>query len=363
MEEEIKIVQWIKLTVPDNWHCHWRQGLLLVWMVKMLIESGFRGRVLGMPNTNPPILTGEQALAYGDEVYRALAPYPEHLRFTPVLTIQITENTTPEMIRMAWTCGIRVAKVYPRYVTTNSENGVMDYEKIMPALEEAAYWGMIVCFHGEHPAYDVQGIHKEEAFIAILERIRLRLPSLKIVVEHVTTRKMVEWVKREPMGYTRATITAHHLVLTLDDVIGYSKRSGGLMRVHHGCKPQPKFLDDLLALQDAAVSGDPHFMYGGDDAAHLKSKKECDGSACGIFPTTVAIPTLIELFSKRNALSNIDAFLSGHGREFYGYPGTAETIAFEDTSWVVPAEYPVSGTDEGVVPFLAGETMRRKIVS
>lgn len=351
----------IVLTVPDNWHCHLRNGPMLVWMVKMLIASGFRGRVLCMPNTKPnPILDGYAAHAYLKEINDALEQYQVAERFTPVLTIQLTENTSRITIKEADELNIRAAKTYPRYVTTNSELGVVKYETIFSALQEMQSRGMIWCSHCEHPDDSVEGLRKEEAFIGILEKVRKNFPTLKIVVEHITTKAMVKWVKQQDTRRVRATITPHHLVITLDDVLGYSKRSGGKMNVHNGCKPQPKHLEDLLALQDAAVSGDSHFFYGGDDAPHPQRDKW--NGACGVFHTTVAPSLLIDLFERRHASSKLNLFLSEYGAEFYQYPKLTDTVTFREEPWVVPETYRVRGTNDSVVPFLAGEEALWKFV-
>src|SRR3989344_6795837 len=113
----------ITMRVPDNWHAHFRQGNLLEFLVVTFIKYGWRGRIVAEPNTQPPKLTGGVALAYG-ELIRDFARNESggHI-FEPVVTIQITEQTTPEIIRKAYALGVRVCKVYPRYVTTHSENG------------------------------------------------------------------------------------------------------------------------------------------------------------------------------------------------------------------------------------------------
>jgi dihydroorotase len=335
-------------------------------MVGTLVESGFQGRVLGMPNTRPnAILTGEEALAYLEaDIKPALARYPVERRFTPVPTIQITRTTTWAIIRRAFDLRVRVGKVYPRYVTTNSENGVVDYEaEIYPALAEAQEVGMPVCFHGEHPSYGVPGRLKEMRFIIILKKIRRQFPSLKIVVEHVSTEAVVGWVRSEDVRYVRATITPQHLALTIDDLTGYSERSGGLVRVHVACKPVLKEPRDRFACRRAVVSGDPHFFYGGDDAPHLRAAKECGGAACGVFNTTVAIPFLIRLFTQYKALPKLDAFLSQHGAEFYGYPELTRKIVFARVPWTVPADYPVPTTGDAVVPLFTGEKMGYQLVA
>lgn len=348
----------VEIMMPDNWHCHLRQDAMLPWMVQMLHESGFRGRVLAMPNTQPPILTGEEAMEY----FERICGYTNNLTnsFSPVMTIQVTESTSPATIREAWNRSVRVGKVYPRYVTTNSENGVVDYKKIYNALSEAQNLGMIVCFHPEHPSYEVEGLLKEDSFIEILKDIRLVFPRLKIVVEHVTTAAMAIWVYCQPVSVVAATITPHHAFITLDDVLGYSESSGGKMCIHNGCKPQAKWRADRDFLVRTILEGDHHFFYGGDDAPHLKENKY--GGACGVFNTPVSLPLLIQLAVENDSLEQLQKFLSVNGATFYGYPIADEHITFVREDWQVPAEYEVPGTGSSVVPFMAGKTMNWKLV-
>jgi dihydroorotase len=353
----------VEITVPDNWHCHWRNDVMAVWMVKMLIENGFRGRVLGMPNTKPPNLTWEDVARYViREIHPPLLTHRGARRFLPVPAIQITKHTTPEIVRRARAAGIVVGKGYPKDVTTNSELGISNYEEeVYPAFRAMQECGMVASLHCEHPSYDVEGFFKESRFIPILEGIRSNFPRLKIMVEHVTTRAMLEWVVRQPKELVRATIAAQYCANTIDDVIGYSKRSGCKMNVHNGCKPMPKFRDDLIAMQEAATSDDPHYVYGGDDAAHFEEDKHA--GACGTFNTPVALPFFIKLFKERGAMRNFDPFFSQRGAEFYGFPRLTDKIVFEEDPWIVPARYPVLYTGRNVVPLFAGEEMRHKIVS
>lgn len=351
----------VEILQPDNWHCHLREEEMMSWMVGQVLDNGFLGRVLVMPNTRSPVLTGSNAQFYRDQIVKEIG-YDRHGRiFEPVMTIQITEATSPELIRVAFQEGnAKVAKVYPRYVTTNSENGVVDYKKIYNALSEAQNLGMIVCFHPEHPSYEVEGLLKEDAFLKILEDIRLVFPRLKIVVEHVTTAAMAIWVYCQPVSVVAATITPHHAFITLDDVLGYSESSGGKMCIHNGCKPQAKWRADRDFLVRTILEGDRHFFYGGDDAPHLKESKY--GGACGVFNTPVSLPLLIQLAVENDSLEQLQKFLSVNGATFYGYPIADEHITFVREDWQVPAEYEVPGTGSSVVPFMAGKTMNWKLV-
>ena len=147
----------ISLRAPDNWHAHFRDGDLLDVLVPVFLEAGWRRRIVAEPNTNPPVLTGVEALAYRARIEaRAKAADPAST-LEVVSTIQITERTTGDTVREAHRCGVKVAKVYPFMVTTHSGNGVADYDRIDPALAAAEEVGTIVQFHGEHPSDEIEG--------------------------------------------------------------------------------------------------------------------------------------------------------------------------------------------------------------
>lgn len=76
-----------------------------------------------------------------------------------------------------------------------------------------------------------------------------KYPTLRITIEHVTDRRTLNLVHQLPN--VAASITAHHLELTLDDVIGDG------IRPHNYCKPIAKRELDRAALQDAAMGGHP----------------------------------------------------------------------------------------------------------
>ena len=351
----------LALRAPDNWHAHFRDGELLRFLVPTFIEAGWRRRIVAEPNITPPVLTGEQALQYRARIESRARQADPSSRLEVVPTIQITENTTAETVRDAVGCGVKVGKVYPFMVTTHSGNGVQDYDKLAPALAVAEELGMVVQFHGEHPGEEVEGLRKEAAFTDILDRLLGRFPGLRLTMEHITSRAAVDWVKSrgENVG---ASITVHHLFTTVDDVLGYSRRSHGLMRVHCGCKPQPKWRDDRQALIDMILSGHPRFFYGGDDAAHLRRNKEAAASACGVWNTAAALPLLATLFEEHGKLDALEPFVSEFGAQFYGYPLNQETISLVRERWTVPDAVPVPALDDSIVPFWAGDELSWRVL-
>ena len=313
-----------------------------------------------MPNTRPEaVRNAEQAKAYYDEIKEALDKLGKRGKFKPLMTIEITEQTTPAMIRAAKKAGVIAGKIYPRAQTTNSEDGVSvagyTSQQMMAVYRAMADCGMLLLLHGEIPDYSVLGRNREAAFLKILRVISGCFPDLKIVLEHITTAAAVQAVRELPN--VAATITVHHLMITADDVIGYSESSGGKMQPHNFCKPIAKDPADRAALLEAATSGEPCFFYGGDSAPHLRGTKECADVCAGVFNAPVAMPLLAQIFDEQNALDKLENFTSCFGAQWYDLPLNEETITLIEEPWTVPAEY------SGVVPFMAGQTLKWRVVA
>ena len=81
-------------------------------------------------------------------------------------------------------------------------------------------------------------------------------------MEHITTKDAVDMLEKYPNLY--ATITLHHLLITLDDV------AGGMLQPHLFCKPIAKKPIDRDALLKVALEGHPKVMFGSDSAPHPK---------------------------------------------------------------------------------------------
>lgn len=330
-----------KLTIikGDDMHCHLRRGKIMK-SVAWLTAGQFK-RAVVMPNTNPPILTAEDALQYCHEIEL----YCPSLK--PLMTIQINDLTTPAIIAEARQAGVVAGKVYPQGVTTNSQNGVTDFKNIYPALREMQKQNMLLLLHGESPDPEIFCLDREEEFLPILSTITQQFPKLKIVLEHITTEQAFRTVLMH--DNVAATITVHHLLLTLDDVVG------GMIQPHNFCKPLAKRSYDRETLLAAATSGSPKFFYGGDSAPHLRKNKECDHGCAGVFNAPVALPLLAQIFEERNALEQLENFVSRFGAGFYGLPKNSEIIELVKEDWMVPQEY------DGIVPFMAGKTLRWKV--
>jgi len=308
----------ITIRRPDDFHYHFRQGGLLTNFIHFV--TPVFGRVLAMPNTKhhitgQPIWTADEAMAYREEIWRAAkaAPGGPNNEFRPLMTIQASEFASPERVREAIRADVVAVKFYPLGMTTNSEFGVHDYTKTYEVLEEMENVGMLALYHGESPDLEVDVLDRECRFLDILGDILRRFPGLKVVLEHITTKEAVEFVRAHPRNLA-ATITAHHLVITLNDVIGYG------LEPDNFCKPVAKTAADRKALIAAATSGDSRYLFGSDSALHPKGAKYCAHGCAGCFTAPVAMPLLAEVFEKAGQLPRFEDFVSRFGAEWYGLP-------------------------------------------
>ncbi len=336
----------LTLTRPDDWHLHVRAADALRAVVPYTARC-FR-RAIIMPNLEIPVATVKQARAYRDEV---LAAVPRGIDFEPLMTLYLTEKTTPEQIEKALRSGIvKAVKLYPAGATTNSASGVVRIEQTFPTLECMAAHGLPLLVHGEVTDANVDVFDRESAFIdRVLARLVERFPQLPIVLEHVTTEDGVEFVK-SGSGRVAATITPHHLLYNRNAIF-----EGGL-RPHFYCLPVLKRERHRNALVDAATGGDPRFFLGTDSAPHPRSRKESGCGCAGIFSAHAAMPLYAEVFEEAGALDRLEAFASFNGPAFYGLPRNDDTITLVREPWSVPESYPL-GT-EHVVPLRAGAEVR-----
>lgn len=340
----------IALRRLDDMHCHFRTGPLLKEVLPFTVRYASRG--IAMPNTRPrAILTGDDVVWYRDEIRNVLDKMSNQYPFEPLMTVEIRDSTTPQMIKEAYRAGAVAGKVYPLGVTTNSDEGLRDFdcEKISETFRAMQDINMLLLIHGELDRERTLATKREEVFLPILLKLAEKFPNLKIVLEHISTRTAVECVRKLGKNVA-ATITVHHLCLTLNDVIGYG------IQPHHACMPIPKDFDDRDALIAAATSGDPKFFLGSDTAPHPREKKECAKGACGVYTAPVLPQVLVEVFESAGFLDRLENFTSRFGAEFYGLPLNDGTILLTKTEWVVPEQI------ESVVPFRAGTKLKWQLV-
>lgn len=334
----------------DDMHCHFRRNLLLNEVLPFTVQ--YAGRGLAMPNTRPrAILTGKDVIWYHDEIQQVLDEMPIRYPFKPLMTIEVRDNTTPKMIIEARHAGAVAGKVYPLGVTTNSDEGLRDFfsERISETFRAMQDVGMFLLIHGELDQERTLVTKREEVFLPILLTLAEKFPNLKIVLEHVSTKTAIRTV--EQLGENiAATITAHHLCLTLNDVIGYG------IQPHHGCMPMPKDFDDRDALIEAATSGNSKFFLGSDSAPHVQEKKECAKGACGIYTAPVLPQLLVGIFENAGCFNRLEDFTSRFGADFYSLPLNKGSITLIKTEWVVPKQI------GSVVPFRAGTKLQWQLL-
>ncbi|MCR4268569.1 dihydroorotase [Nitratireductor sp. ZSWI3] len=315
---------------PDDWHLHLRDGAVLEAVLPHTTADFARAIV--MPNLVPPVVTVSDALAYRE---RIMAAKPETDAFTPLMTLYLTENTDADDVEAGFRDGhVAAVKLYPAGATTNSQSGVRDIAKVQPVLERMAGIGMPLCVHGEVTDPSIDIFDREAVFIErVLQPLRERLPELKIVMEHVTTRNGVDYVKSAERNLA-ATLTTHHLIINRNAIL-----AGGI-RPHYYCLPVAKREEHRLALRAAATSGDRRFFLGTDSAPHLDPLKECACGCAGIFTAINTMACLAQVFEDEEALDRLEAFTSLNGPTFYGLPANEERITL--VRHATPIAYPKS---------------------
>jgi dihydroorotase len=327
---------------PDDWHLHLRDGAMLR---AVLPESARHfARAIIMPNLVPPVVTGADAAAYRARITEAL---PAGARFTPLMTLYLTEETDPDDVAAAHGSGLITAvKLYPAGATTNSASGVRNFDRVRPVLERMAQIGCPLCVHGEVTDPEVDIFDREAMFIdRVLEPMRRATPGLRVVMEHITTSEGVEYVAEgdETLG---GTITTHHLILNRNHLL-----AGGI-RPHYYCLPVVKREKHRLALRRAATSGEGRFFLGTDSAPHTDALKEsaCGCAGCFTAPNTMAL--LAHVFEEEGALDRLEAFTSRNGPAFYGLPVNTRQLTLSKTD--SPVHWPkVLPSEEGPVTLFA----------
>ncbi|MEA3227468.1 MAG: dihydroorotase [Campylobacterota bacterium] len=328
------------ILMPLDMHLHLRDGVMLE-NVAPLTAYSYSGAII-MPNLVPPVATLDDVIAYKERIMSAV---PNDY-FEPYMTLfyknydkAFLENVADEITSI---------KLYPAGITTNSEGGVSSFniEEMRTTLEAMSELEIPLCVHGETDGFVMD---REAEFMSIYELLAKNFPKLKIIMEHITTKAAVDMLDKYENLY--ATITVHHLLLTLDDVIG------GMMMPHHFCKPIAKRPEDLDALLNVALEAHPKVMFGSDSAPHPQHAKESCGCAAGVFTAPISLQLLCEIFEQYDKLDNLQAFVSDNAQSIYGICPEFKEVVLEKRTFVVPEHY---GT---VVPMYAGEAINWAISS
>ncbi|HLP98205.1 MAG TPA: dihydroorotase [Sideroxyarcus sp.] len=340
----------LTLTRPDDWHLHLRDDAL---MASVLPDTARQfARAIVMPNLRPPVTTTVQAVAYRERILKAL---PTGMKFEPLMTLYLTDNTCAEEIRKAKQSGVvHAVKLYPAGATTNSDAGVTDLRKTYAALEEMQRCGMPLLVHGEVTSADIDIFDREAVFIdKVMQPLLKDLPKLRVVFEHITTKDAAQFVADAP-DTIAATLTPQHLLYNRNAML-----VGGI-RPHFYCLPILKRETHREALVQAATSGSKKFFLGTDSAPHAQHTKENACGCAGCYSAHSAIELYAEAFEAAGALDKLEAFASFHGADYYGLPRNREKITLKKEEWTMPHTVEFGGSQ--LVPLRAGEKMKWKFI-
>lgn len=326
----------IILYSPMDMHLHLREKEILKSVLPFSTKQF--AVALVMPNLSKPITTVSMALTYKDEIL-ALC---EKESFLPIMSLYFQEDFDEELLKSAFSAGIKIIKLYPKGVTTNSQSGIdtiftKKTQRVFKIMQDI---GMILSIHGETSDFVLD---REKNFLPIYIRLSKEFPKLKIIMEHITCKETTKVLKDYENLY--ATITLHHLLITLDDVIG------GSLNPHNFCKPIAKTKEDKEALLELALNANKKVSFGSDSAPHLIKNKESSMGAAGIFSAPILLPLLVELFEKHNKLSNLQDFISNNARAIYEIEPPKKEVKLIKKEMIVPQEI------DGIKPFMAKSTI------
>lgn len=321
----------ITIIKPDDFHIHLRQGEDLKYYATDSAKQFKRGII--MPNTIPPIVSTNDVESYRKHI-KEFAP-----NFEPLMTFKILPSTKPEDIRPLYESGVLAGKYYPAGATTNSEDGIINWEIMKPVLKEMETIGLVLSIHGEIP--DSFILDREKDFLPILMAMHKEFPGLKIILEHISSKESIELIKSLPNNIV-GTITLHHLISTIEDVVNDTNNK---------CMPIPKLPIDRDVIREVVFSGNKKFFFGSDSAPHKLEGKLAFNAKAGVYTAPVLLPKLVELFDDFGVLDKLENFVSRFGAEFYGLEVNKEKITLVKKNMIVPEEL------HGVRPYLAGKTI------
>jgi len=338
----------IKLNSPLDMHLHLRDGKMLE-VVAPLTAKYFSWAVI-MPNLVPPVKTIDDVRNYRKRIQKAI--WDEKLN--PYMTVFFHEELTRESLEELKD-EILSIKLYPAWITTNSDGWVTDIlsPKTKEVFKNMAELGIILNIHWETNDFVLD---REKNFVPIYEQIAKEFPNLKIVMEHITTKESAELVQKYDNLY--ATITLHHLYITLNDV------AWGMLQPHLFCKPIAKKPEDREALLKLALSWNSKVMFGSDSAPHPQHAKEASHCSAWVFTAPVVLQLLVQLFEENNALEHLEDFLTNNAIKIYNlkvmnaglHSLPQKIITLEKKEFIIPEKY------GEVVPFKAGEKINWSVV-
>jgi dihydroorotase len=343
-------VESLTITRPDDWHVHLRDGAALVNTCADMAR--YFGRAIVMPNLTPPVTTVAETSLYRERILRAMKGLPR--TFEPLMTLYLTDQTDAAEIQLAAAADfVHAVKLYPAGATTNSAAGVAELDGLFPTLAAMEEVDLPLLVHGEVTDWDIDIFDREKVFIdRHLEPIATRFPGLRIVLEHITTRDAVAFV-REAGANVAATITAHHLLFNRNNML-----VGGI-KPHYYCLPVLKRNIHQVELMEAATSGNPKFFLGTDSAPHSRAAKESACGCAGVYSGHAALEFYAEVFEQLDALERLEDFASHFGPDFYRLPRNTDSVTLRKVDWQVAEQLPLG--EDSLKPLRAGETVRWQV--
>jgi dihydroorotase len=321
----------IILNTPIDMHLHLREGDMLKNVIDFS-SSQFAAAVI-MPNLVPPVDNKERLNSYKKEILN------NSTNFKPLMNIFMREYSEDELLDLAE--DIFAIKLYPAGITTNSENGVRAIESIYPVLEMMQELEIPLSVHGESSGFVMD---REKEFKEVYKKLAIDFPKLKIIMEHVGDAELLSLIDEFENLY--ATVTLHHLLLTLDDV------AGGMLNPHYFCKPIIKTPKDRAEIQKFVKSGHPKVMFGSDSAPHsIKNKMK---GAAGIFSAPVILPALVEFFE--DDIDTLQKFISDNAINNFNIQVPKKEVKLIEKEWRVPLII------KDIKPMFAGKVMKYKVV-
>ena len=297
----------IELIKPDDWHVHFREGQMLEKLVPE--TSKLFNRAIVMPNLKIPIINSKHALNYKNHILKFSN---NNKFFEPLLTFYMNKEISQKDLINAFKKNIIFAvKLYPAGATTNSSKGVKKISEIFNILETMERFKIPLLIHGEVNDKNVDIFDREKKFIDNeLPQIYKNFPTLKITLEHITTKHAVNFIN-ETSYNIKASITPHHLILNRTNMLEHK------IKPHYYCLPILKREEDRIALLNAAFNKNRKFFMGTDSAPHDIKNKEHECGCAGIFNTVYSIQTLAQIFDNYNKLDYLENFISKNGPLHY----------------------------------------------
>jgi dihydroorotase len=226
------------------------------------------------------------------------------------IAMKLTPKTDKAILSAAKQAGAWVVKVWPDGVTFSETGGFTDFNVMYPAIQAAAEAGFVIALHCEQPGGNIDTYAREETFLEkALRPLVADFPGARFNIEHVSTRRMLEFVGEQPANIT-AGITLHHAISTRNDVLEWRPQKSGRTGLNpwNHCRPPLQTFDDRDAIQRVVLNADQtanrKFHFGPDSALHLGPTKLCSCGCPGVFSIPTLAALVVELFEQNGKLDH-----------------------------------------------------------